>query len=61
MSEGKKMGRDMENMYAWRKENLKHYVLDINKKTEKDVYEQLEKQPNKKEYIVKLIRKDMEG
>ena len=51
--------RDMDNMYKWRKANLKRLAFDLNKTAEKDVIDHLEKQKNKKEYIVKLIRDDI--
>jgi len=55
------MGRDMENLYKWRKENIKKLILDLNKTSDKDVIDHLDKQPNKKEYLIGLVRKDMEG
>lgn len=53
------MGRDMENDAKWRKENLVQYILRLNKTNEKDVYEWLAKQPNRRQYLINLIRKDM--
>ncbi len=53
------MGRDMEKLYAWRKENIKRYSFELNKTTEKEVFEHLEKQPNKRDYLISLIKKDM--
>ena len=62
MSERKiTMGRDLENDKKWRKENLKRYILDFNRTKDKDVLDHLEKQPSKREYIIGLIRKDMNG
>lgn len=62
MSERKiTMGRDLENDKKWRKENLKRYILDFNKVKDKDVLDHLEKMPSKREYILGLIRKDMNG
>jgi len=60
-TEDKSVGRDKENYTKWRKNNLKQIPLKLNVVTDKDVIEHLEKQPNKREYIIKLIRKDMEG
>ena len=54
------MGRDMDNLYKWRKENIKKIILDLNKTTDKDVLDHLDKQPNKKEYLIGLVRKDIE-
>lgn len=42
------------------KDNVKQIGFGINKKTEADLLEWLEKQPNKQGYIKGLIRKDME-
>ena len=56
---GDKMGRDLENRQKWEKENLRQYTVKVNKNTERDVYEYLEKIPNKRAYIIELIRKDM--
>lgn len=53
------MGRDLENRQKWEKENLRQYTVKVNKNTERDVYEFLEKIPNKRAYIIELIRKDM--
>ena len=58
MNEGNNMGRDMENTYKWRKENIKRYEFTLHKKNNKLVYEHLEKQPNKRAYIISLIEKD---
>lgn len=55
------MGRDMDKMYAWRKLNLKRYSFDLNKVTDKDVYDHLEKQPNKRDYIINLIKEDIKN
>ena len=55
------MGKNnLETTYKWRLENLKRYELTINKITEKDVYKHLEKQKNKRAYIIELIRKDID-
>ena len=61
VSEDTKMGRDMENDAKWRRENLVQYILRLNKNNEKDVLEWLNKQPNKRQYLIELIRKDMKG
>ena len=53
------MGRDMENHARWEKENLRQITLKLNKVTDKDVLDHIEKQPNKRDYLIKLIRKDM--
>ena len=53
------MGRDMDNFYAWRKKNIKRTTFDLNLETEKDVIDWLDKQANKRAYLIELIRKDM--
>lgn len=55
-----KMGRNMDGLYSWRKENIKRVSIDLNKINHADVIEQLDKQPSKQAYIVELIRKDIE-
>lgn len=62
MTEVNNMGKTkLDTQYKWRKENLKNYHFDLNKVTDKDVYEHLEKQPNKRAYLIDLIRKDLEN
>lgn len=41
------------------KENTKQIALRLNKKTDADIIEHLEKQGSKQGYIKELIRKDM--
>lgn len=54
------MGRNkLETTYKWRKKNIKRYVIDVNISTNRDEYEHLEKQHNKREYLLNLIRKDI--
>lgn len=59
--EDKKMGRDMDNHAKWERENLRSYTFKVNIKTDKDICEHLERQPNKRAYIISLIRKDMQN
>jgi hypothetical protein len=54
-----KMGRNMQKMYQWRKDNQKRYDFYIHKKNDKDVYEKLESVDNKRKYIIDLIRADL--
>ena len=56
---GTEMGRDMENRKRWEKEYLRSYTFKVNKNTDADVIEYLEKIPNKRAYLIELIRKDM--
>lgn len=54
-----KMGKTKsETMIKWRKENVKRYEFYLNKSVNKTAYEHLEKQPNKREYLIKLIEND---
>lgn len=55
------MGRDMENRAKWEKENLRSLTFKLHKVNDKDVLDHLDKQPNKREYLIGLVRKDMEG
>lgn len=53
------MGRTkLETLYKWKKNNLKRYEFALNKVTNKIAYEHLEKQPNKRAYLIKLIEDD---
>ena len=61
MPKEKTMGRDMENHAEWERNNLRSFTFKLNRNNEKDVIEHLEKQPNKRDYLIRLIRKDMEG
>lgn len=62
MTEGNEMGKiKPQTQYKWKKENLKRYEFALNKTTNKDVYEHLEKQPNKRAYLIGLIEKDLEN
>ncbi len=53
------MGRNMENNAKWRKENIRRIVVNVNKQTQSDVLEHLDKQPSRQSYIINLIREDM--
>lgn len=46
---------------TYMKENVKQIKFGLNKKTEADLLDWLEQQPNKQGYIKELIRKDMEA
>ena len=59
--EDNKVGRDMDNTYAWRKKSLRRYVFDFNRVNEKDVCDELDRQKNKRQYVIDLIRKDIKG
>ena len=59
VSEDTRMGRDMDNFYAWRRKNIKRTTFDLNLETDKDVVDWLYKQPNIRKYLIELIREDM--
>lgn len=58
----------MENMkesdkiqqLKYQRENLRQVKFALNRETDKDVIEHVEKQPNIRQYIIGLIRKDMQ-
>lgn len=49
---------ELRAINKWRKKNIKTFLL--NKTSDKDVIEQLEKQPSKNGYIKELIRNDID-
>lgn len=49
-----------EYLARYEKENLRQIRLKINRKTEPEILEWIEKQDNIQGYIKELIRKDME-
>lgn len=55
------MGRDIDNYTKWRKENLRQFVIKFNRAKEKDVIDHLEKQTNIRQYLIRIIRKDING
>lgn len=55
------MGRDMANRSKWVKSNIIRFVVDLNRSNEKDIIDKLESVPNKKQYIISLIKKDIEN
>lgn len=59
MTEDRTVGRNMDKNYQWRKEKLKRFDFFLNRETEKDVCEWLEKQPNRRQYLISLIKGDM--
>lgn len=50
---------DLEKNKNWYKKNIRRYSFTLNRTYDKDVLEQLEKQPNKRLYIMNLIRQDI--
>ena len=52
---------NMEYLNQYEKENIRQIRLKINRKTETELLEWVEKQENIQGYIKQLIRKDMEN
>lgn len=52
-------GRTSMATLKWRKESIKRVEFYLHKELDKDVLEWLETQPNKREYLIALLRKDM--
>ena len=44
----------------WRKEKVKTYRFYLHKELDKDVMEWLEQHDNKRQYLIDLMRKDMD-
>lgn len=61
MSKEIAMGRDLDNDKKWRKDNLRQFVLRLNRTKEQDVIDHLETRENLRQYLINLIRKDMNG
>lgn len=53
------MGRDREHRNKWEKETIRKYNFGLNKEKDKDVLAHLEKQKNKRQYLIDLIKADM--
>lgn len=54
------MGRDIERLHSWRRDYIRRVSVDFHKVNDKEMLEWIEKKPNKREYIISLIKKDME-
>ena len=61
MSRETAMGRGLDNDRKWRKDNLRQFVLRLNRTKEQDVIGHLETKENLRRYLINLIRKDMNG
>lgn len=59
MAEDKTVGRNKENMFKWRENNQKRYEFYVNTKTDKDVCDWLDSKPNKRQYLIALVKGDM--
>ena len=54
------MGKNnIQKINEWKRNHTKTIIFYINKDTESDVLQHLESQPNRRAYLVELIRKDM--
>ena len=51
--------RNKENDTQWRRAKLRAFALRLNRDVEQDVIDQLEKQPNVRQYLIKLVREDI--
>ena len=60
MTEKKTTSAQLRASQKYKKENIKRITVDFSPK-ESDLWEQLNKQPNKQGYIKALIRADMES
>jgi hypothetical protein len=49
------------NSIEYEKKFLKQYTLKLNKKTQIQLIEHLEKQKNKRQYLCNLIEKDLQN
>lgn len=49
-----------EALKRYRKRTVKHCGFDLNRNTDADLIAHLEEQPNRAEYLKRLIREDME-
>lgn len=59
-SEVKQMGRDVENLKKWVKANIYRYNFELNRVNDKELIEKLESVPNKKQYLISLIKQDIQ-
>lgn len=58
-SEAQKLA--LKRYYKKTKDLHKVIILRLNKESDEDVIEKLDEQPNKTEYVRKLVRKDIRG
>ena len=57
---GKAMGGITENRKNWKKSTLYRYEINLHRELDKEVLEYFEPIPNKRQYLIGLIKKDME-
>jgi len=58
---GNRMAKSYEYIDKWKKGNVSRHYFYVNKNTESDVDEWLNGIGNKRQYLIGLIRKDMDG
>lgn len=54
------MGRDEENRKKWVKTNIYRYNFELNRVNDKELIDKLESVPNKKQYLISLIKQDIQ-
>ena len=57
----KNMGINLENRAKWEKEILRRFVITLNRNHDMDMIEFLESKDNVRQYLMNLIRKDMDA
>ena len=53
------MYKEKEDYYKWKKNFIKRYEFNIHKEVDKEVYEYFEQITNKRQYLIGLIKEDM--
>ena len=54
------MARDNEKYLEWKRSTLKLWNINLHRENDKDIIDFLETVPNKRQYILDLVRADME-
>lgn len=54
------MKKEYEAIEKYQKENIRRFVLKLNKKTDADLIKHLDKKKNRQGYLKELIKNDME-
>lgn len=55
------MGIDLKHRAEWEKTTLRRFVITLNRNYDGDMIEFLEKKDNVRQYLMGLVRKDMNG
>lgn len=53
------MARDTENLKKWAKDSLINFSIKLNRENDKDIIEHLKTIQNKRQYMLELIRQDI--